>query len=188
MAKKSATINLLKNNSNNTVNQIVNWALTIGKALIIIVEVIALTALIYRFVLDAQLRDINSKIVQEKAILDSQKENEDKFRNLQDRLALETSIINQGKDKMKIIKDIISFTPVGMTLTNINSSTDGIKIDTNVNSVFPLSAFINSLRGYSKTESVSIDKIENKTASAVISAGISVSIKKQGGINANPGN
>ena len=188
MAKKSATINLLKNNSNNTVNQVINWALTIGRVLIIIVEVIALTALIYRFVLDAQLRDINSRIIQDKAILDSQKENEDKFRNLQDRLTLETSIINQGKDKIKIIKDIIGFTPQGMTLTKVSSSIDGIKIDTNVSSVFPLSTFINSLREYPETDSISIDKIENKTASAVISVGISVYIKQQGGINANPGN
>jgi hypothetical protein len=186
MAKKSAPINLVKRDSNNTVNQIVNWALTIGRVLIIIVEIIALSALIYRFILDAQLRDISSKINQEQAILSSQAKNEATFRNLQDRLALEATIINQGQGEVKVFKDIVSFAPVGMTFTNITSSTNGITISANVSSVFPLSVFINSLKNYPKVDSISIDKIENKTTSAIITVGISVYLK--GGTNANSGN
>jgi hypothetical protein len=45
MAKKSASINLIKTDRKETIDHVVNWALTIGRALIILVEVIALSAL-----------------------------------------------------------------------------------------------------------------------------------------------
>ena len=78
-------------------NQIVNWALTIGRVLIIIVEIIALSAFIYRFILDNELRDINSKIKQEQEILSTQAQKEATYRNLQDRLS--SGIINHAPGK-----------------------------------------------------------------------------------------
>jgi len=58
----------------------------------------------------------------------------------------------------------------------------------NTGSVFPLSVFINSLRNYSLTNYVSIDMVENRTASAVINVGLTVNLKNEGGVNANTGN
>ena len=188
MAKRPDSINLLKNSNENTANIVINWALTIGRLLIIIVEIVVLSALVYRFMLDSQLRGVNSQINQDQAVLNQQKKNEENYRNLQDRLALEASLINQGKDQVKTFKDIVNFAPQGMTFTSLSTGTNGIEIVANVNSIFPLSTFINSLKNYPIIDSISIDKIENNTANAIITVTISVTLKGQGGANASTGN
>lgn len=184
MVKKSTSINLIKTDKKETINQVVNWALTIGRGLVIIVEIIALSALLYRFILDNQLRDVHTKIKQEQAILESQKENEKNYKNLQERLNVIASVSDKGSESVKIFKDIISFAPLGMTFSNISLTENAIRIETNVSSIYPLSFFINSLKAYKDVESVSINKIENKTANAVINVSISVELKQKGGANA----
>lgn len=183
MVKKSAVINLVKTDKNQTLNQIINWALGIGRVLIIIVEVIALFAFLYRFILDSQIRDINDKIKQEQTVISQQKKNEDLYRNIQDRLSIASTFANQASGNTKTFKDILSFAPQGLTFTNVSLSDVGLKIGVSVNSVYPLANFVNSLKNYSKIDTVSIDKIENKTANAVIDVSISVILKKEGGSN-----
>lgn len=188
MAKSSVSINLLKKEGNQTVNQIVNWALGFGRVLIIVVELVALGAFLYRFVLDSQIQDIQTKIKQEQAYVSTQKKNEDTYRNLQDRLSVVSSINNQGKNALKIYKDVLSFAPLGMTFTNLALSDTGLKIEANISSVYPLAVFINALKKYPQIDTISIDKIENKTSSSYITVSISVTLKGNGGINASSGN
>ena len=180
MVKKSISINLVKSGKNQTLNQVVNWMLGAGRVLIITVELIALCAFLYRFILDSQLRDLNDKIKQEQAIVTQQKANEELYTNLQQRLALASSVTDQASGNIKIFKDIINFAPVGLTFTNISLDGNAIRIQVSVNSVYPLSSFVGSLKNYSKTDTVSIDKIENKTEEAVINVSISVMLKKEG--------
>ena len=71
-----------------------------------------------------------------------------------------------------------------MVFTTVALSSDGIHVEANVNSVFPLSIFINKLKSYSLINTVSLDKIESKPSNALISVGISTTFKKQGGANA----
>lgn len=183
MAKKSASINLIKTDKKDTLNQIVNWALTIGRILIIFVEIIALSALLYRFVLDNQLRDVHTKIKQEQEILESQKANEQTYKNLQDRLSVISSVSDKGGESVKVFKKIVSFAPLGMTFSNIALSENALRVQANISSIYPLSYFINSLKEYKDVESVSIDKIENKTSNAVITVSISIILKQKGAMN-----
>jgi len=188
MAKQSASINLLKTDTERPLDQVINWTLTIGRILIISVELIALLAFIYRFVLDKQLMDLRSAIKQEQAIIISEQQNEAKYRNLQDRLAVASTFSELGEQSIKAVKDVINFAPQGLTFTNVTYSGNKIKIEANVNSVSSLSLFINSLKTYPLTDTVSIDKIENKITNAIIMVNISMSLKQKGGQNAAANN
>src|SRR5258708_19931440 len=106
----SSDINLLGRNVS-FVDRFVNWALTVGRAVVIATEVIALSAFLYRFSLDRQLIDIHSKIKQEQAVVGYLKPNEDIYRNLQTRLSLASSFSPQSRDEIKLIKYIVDFTP-----------------------------------------------------------------------------
>jgi len=181
MAKTFTSINLLKNNKNGFFERAINWALTVGRVLIIATELIALLAFLYRFGLDQQLIDLHTKIKQEQQIVALQKQNEEVYRNLQDRLAIASLSTSETQQNIKIIKDVIGFAPVGMTFTNFSFSQDAFSVQANVNSVTALSIFISSLKKYPEVKSVSLDKIENKTASATISVSISIILNKQKG-------
>jgi hypothetical protein len=178
MAKNSASINLLRNDKKETFEHIINWAVTVGRILIVVVELAALAAFLYRFTLDNKLQDLHSKIKQEQAIIAFQKTNENTYRNLQDRLSIISSFVKNGDKNLKTFEDILSFAPSGMTFTTVAFSPNAMQIEANVESVASLSTFIAKLRSYSPIETVSLDKIENRTSNAVITVGISTTFKK----------
>src|ERR1035437_3944945 len=134
MAKFSASINLLENKSK-TLDLIVSWALTIGRALVIIVEIVALGAFLYRFSLDNKLQDLRTKIKQEQAIVQYQKDSESKYRNLQDRLTLISSVSKETAQNLKIFKDIVALAPAGFTFQTLNIANGKAQLQATTNSV-----------------------------------------------------
>lgn len=176
--KTSISINLKKTQKENSLDKFIDWALKIGRILVIITELIALAAFLYRFTLDQQLADITTKIKQEQVILVNFKKNEDKFRNLQDRLALASNSIQKTNQRVKLYNDIIGFAPVGFTFNTISLFAGRIQMTADVSSVLPLSAFVNSLKSYDAISDVSIDNITNKITGATISVSITANLKQ----------
>lgn len=173
--RQSPSINLAKK-PESFVDRFINWALTAGRLVVIITELIALFAFLYRFSLDRELIDLRSKIKQEQAVVNLLRENEETYRNLQNRIFLASNFGKQGQDKVKITKDIIDFAPSGLVFNNLTVEEERIRINANINSVSILSSFVKSLRGYKKIERVSIDKIESRPSSAIITVSITATL------------
>lgn len=176
MQKNSSSINLLKRQSS-IAERFINWALTIGRLVVIITEVVALSAFIYRFSLDRQLIDLHDKIVQEQAVVSYLKDSEANYRNLQDRLSTATNYSTLGINRFKIFKDLATIAPKGVAFNTLSLFEDRIRIDANVDSVTSLNTFVNSIKNYPSIDSVSIDKIESKPSSAVISISMTATLK-----------
>lgn len=179
MASIKPSINLFKDKNKNFLDRFIKWALTIGRVVVIVTEAVALSAFLYRFSLDQQLIDLNDKIVQKQALVRLLKNNEDIYRNLQDRLATAAQLTKNGKDTVTIAKDIITFSSSGFTVNNLFISSNQIKIDANVQSVSSLTNFVNTLKNNSMISSVSIDKIENRITSGVIIVSITATTKNE---------
>lgn len=177
MVKKSPSINLLKDTTS-FVDRFVTWALSAGRVVVIVTEIIALVAFLYRFSLDRQLIDIHSKIRQEQTVLNYLKDNEAIYRNLQNRLALSTKFSSEGKTKIGVIKDIVGFAGPGVTFNNLTIQEDRVKLDVNGNSVNSISDFVKKLRGYTKVSAVIVDKIENRPSAASINVSITTVLKQ----------
>jgi len=178
MAKSMHEINLLPNRENILLIQFLRWSLTIGRLLIILVETLALGTFLYRFSLDMQISDLNDDIKQQRVFATNFKEQEDKFRNLQVRLDLSKKIDAMGENNPKILSDIIEMGRGYITFKNISISTNAIQIEAQASTIGPLRIFINTIKKYPQFESVSIDKVENKTESAVIIISINVNLKQ----------
>lgn len=153
------------------------WALTAGRVIIIITEVIALSAFLYRFSLDRQIIDLHDTIKQKQTIINNFKANEDKFRNFQERISFASQFSDEGKTKIKMFKDIIGFATPDIIFNSLLLSEDAIKIELRVRSLSPLSKFVNALRNYSPIKTISIDKIENKTSIGIIAVTITATLK-----------
>lgn len=173
MAKTMHGINLLPNRGDTVLMQFLNWALTIGRLLIILVETLALGTFLYRFSLDMQIVDLKDKIKVQRAFVTSFKSQEDNFRNLQARLDLIKKYDAKAESSPKVLSDIIDMGKGYITFRNINVSNTVILIEASAPTVAPLTAFVNSLKKYPAVKTISIDKVENKTSSAEINVGIS---------------
>lgn len=178
MVHTSPSINLAKGKEKSFFEKFINWALTFGRFVVIITELIALSAFLYRFSLDRQLIDLNDKIMQKQTVIKFSKVNEDTYRNLQQRLLLASQFNEQGVKFSSVLSDVVHFAPGDFIFTTISLSSENLRIEATTTSVQSLSNFVKSLKEYPRIASVSLDKIENKTQSATIVVGLSATIKK----------
>lgn len=172
------SINLFKSRKGNFFDRFMKWALTIGRVVVILTEAIALSAFLYRFSLDRQLIDLHDEIKQKQALVKLLKNNEDTFRNLQEHLTAAATLSETGKQTVTLFNEISNFSTVDLVFNNVLLSENQIRVDASVQSVATLTGFIKKLREHPRIASVSLDKIENKTTSAIIIVSITATIKK----------
>lgn len=177
MARKNASINLVGENVS-FVDRFITWALTIGRLVVILTELIALSAFFYRFTLDRELIDLHEKIKQEQSVVLFLKDNEDTFRNLQNRINLAGNFGTITAGKVGILSDLVSFAPPGVSFNTIAVQEDRVRINFNTNSVSSLSEFVDKLKKYGKIGSVIVEKIENKPSNATIIVSITAVLKQ----------
>src|SRR3989344_5694832 len=96
MDNSPARINLVKKKEVATFDKAINWALSIGRLIVIITEIIAISAFVYRFSLDQKLVALHEDIGIKKGQLALLKNDEENFRNLQDRLELASNFSQEG--------------------------------------------------------------------------------------------
>ncbi len=173
----STSINLIKRKAN-LLDEALKWALSIGRLLIIITEFVAFSTFIYRFSLDRTLIDLNSKIKQEQAIVESLKDRENQYRNLQERIAVASKINSTGDKNVQILNDIVEFTPAEITFNSFSIKKEEIKIEGVIGSVSSLSNFMNSLREYKQISSVNIDSIKNQSETNSLTVVLTAKLKE----------
>ncbi len=176
-------INLVKKRVSFT-DKFLSWALSAGRVVIIITEIIALSVFLYRFFLDRQLIDLHTKIKQQQAIIAFSKTNEDKYRNLQDRLFVSARFSKLGQDEVKILKDIIALSPADATLDNITNSDTNVKINARFSQISTLGTFVDSLKSYPGIAGISVDKIENIPSTSLITVSVTATLKPNKNSNA----
>jgi len=180
MAKEAYSINLLPNKGDNLLTQFFNWALTVGRLLVILTETLALSVFVYRFTLDMQIVDLNDQIKGESAIVSNFQSAEDNFRNLQARLAFAKKYDATDDKPLTITKDIIGMGRNKVTFKQLIVTKKTLDLEIQAPSPTNLSLFITSLKDYPGISELSIDQVENKTSNALITVGISAKIEGAG--------
>jgi hypothetical protein len=173
----SNSIDLVKGNTN-IFDELIKWALSFGRLLIIIVEIVAFSAFIYRFALDRQIVDLGDKIKQEQAIVESIKTRENIYRGLQERLLTTSAVTSTGNNNLKFMNDIVAFTPDTITYNSFGIGEGKLQLEINVNSITSLTSFINSLKNYPAVESVTVTSIDNDSAANSVKVNITAKIKE----------
>lgn len=171
MPNNLPSINLIKNRETPLFDKFMNWALTIGRLIVIMTEVVALISFVYRFSLDEKLVELHSAIKQKQNIVFALKNDENKYRNLQDRIAIAADFSAKAAKSNQIITDIINLIPNQVKINDLTLNKDRVNVDADVNSISTLTNLINPLKNYHGIKSISVDNIEDKP-----SIGLSVNI------------
>ncbi len=171
MAKKSEKIfyplNLLKSRKKDTVDTIINWSITIGRFMVIAVELVALSAFLYRFSLDRQIIDLNSKIKQQEAAIQLLKDNEIQYRNLHERLASASTLSTTSMQKIKVFQNIVDLLPQNILLNTLSVLENKITINVSSRDTSSLKQFVNSLKTYPQISKLFLNSIGVKDASGL---------------------
>ena len=139
-----------------------SWAVNAGKIIIILTELVALSALGYRFVVDRQIVDLHDQIKREKILLDGQKDKEQEYRNIQTRLTQVQTISFSTKSKIDIMNNILSAINNGnFSSTTLSLDQSEFTIEGYATSVFTINNFINAVKQYPEVTTISLDDIES---------------------------
>jgi len=122
--KEDKSINFLEpvGASDSVVFTSVNWLATIGKNLLLVVQVIVLVVFALRIVMDGRNNDLTSKINSQVGILenDTWKKNAIKYENLQNLMG-DIKVIGEKQDlNSNLISEILSAIPLTLNLENIS--------------------------------------------------------------------
>jgi hypothetical protein len=176
MSNNLPPINLAQDKQIPLSDKIINWILSVGRLIVIITEIIAIAAFIYRFSLDEKLVDLHSSIKKQQNIVSALKNDEDKFRNIQSRIALASTFSEKGIKTNQTYSDIASLIPSQIVVHSLVLNGDSVSVDADVASISSLSNFVDSLKSYPNAKSTSIDNIENNPSTG-LSAKVTILLK-----------
>lgn len=171
---KQLSINLLKKKGTPSLDVFIKWAITGGRFLVILTETIALGAFLYRFTLDRQIIDLHDKIKAKSVIVESFKEQENDYRQLQERLLQAKQLNTDVTFVPDLLNDITTLAQKNnIAIKTISVSDLSIHIELIAFDVRNLRSFVAGLQDKKELSEISIDRIENKSTTAQIAAVVS---------------
>lgn len=154
------TIDLGKKNSENTSSLILKWTINSGKIIIVVVELLTLAALGFRFYIDRQITDMQDKIKREKGFVNQQANTEELYRNLQDRLTAIQTISTATEKQVSFANKLSKIMNTDQFISsNVTTTPNGISIDGQVYSIFTLNEVIEIIKSNPDVASLSLDEL-----------------------------
>jgi hypothetical protein len=160
----------------------IKWLTTVGRWVIVLTELVVVSAFISRFWLDRQNSDLSETIRQQQSILESTQEFESQFKSFQQRLGFIDNFYQNNPQYVPKIASLIKSTPDGLIYQNLSFTKDKDNIISasasltafNENSII---SFINNLTLNPDINSIKINQIEKKQQENNYSITVSVVFK-----------
>ena len=163
MAKRTAPkLNInLSSHGKATVGKVVyGWTIDAGRAIIVGIELIALAALGYRFVIDRQIVDLHDQIKVQEAYIAAQAEDEKTYRSIQERLNNIKSTNDDTSSKVIVMNEILNVIETGTFFaTTLSISGRTIIVDGSTFSIYTLTDFLDGLKNFTSVSAITIDEI-----------------------------
>ncbi|HRN96572.1 MAG TPA: hypothetical protein PLD54_03950 [Candidatus Levybacteria bacterium] len=157
---KSTAINLSGKPKESNSTLFYKWTIQIGRIVIVLTELVALSALGYRFIIDRQIADLNDQIDRQILFIQSQEQKEQEFRGLQNKLSIIKTIKKDTDAKINVMNTVLDAANEGIfTTDNIAVNKNIISLSGATSSVFSLNGFIENLKTNEFVKAISIAEI-----------------------------
>lgn len=156
------SIDLGKRSDESTSDALVKWTVNSGKIIIVIVELLTLGALAFRFYIDRQITDINDQIKKEQIFVEAQTKKENLYRNLQLRLTEIQKISEESLAQVTFINQLSTILSGDEFLSgSVTTSPGSVTIEGQVYSIFTLDQLIEVIKENPETTTLSLDEVES---------------------------
>lgn len=165
MAARKKEINLLPKKPWETgiLGQLIPWTLSVGRYVVVFVELIVISAFLYRFGLDRKLTDLNEKIKQKQAIVSSYGDLEAKFKRVQEQLK-KIKAAEEAPVKIDEALDSISqITPADAAYDSIIINQKEISLQGKVLSEAGLATLLTQAQASKEFSDVSLENVSSST-------------------------
>lgn len=168
-APKPKKINLLVQEGfeNSQIGKILAWLLSVGRAIVIVVELVVICAFLSRFWFDRQLTDLIEQNNSKRAQVEASQNFENEFKSVQKRLAAVKQIAEVKLSPSIYIKDASRLLPSEVILENIAFSQGKFSFDGAASSESGLAGFIKSMEESNNFKDVTLANISLDPTSLV---------------------
>ncbi len=165
--KKSKDINLIPQNEFETSNfgRILKWALSTFRVIVIITELIVMSAFLSRFWLDAKNSDLTDELNTTKRQVEAFSDIENEFRILQKKVNIAKVIYNQ-KESNKIISNLLKYLPENVFLSTLSISDNHIAIKAFSTTEQSIAQLMTNLENYKEIDEIILSQISTDTSNA----------------------
>lgn len=154
------SINLGKRSGDTTTSLFYKWIITTGKVIIVIVELITLGALGFRFFIDRQIVDLNDQIKRAQIFVEAQSKKEELYRSLQNKLIQINIVDKETEIKIAFLGEVTKkLNSSEFITTNLSISESRINIEAEAYSIFALNTLIDNLKSNPNVSSISVDEL-----------------------------
>ena len=166
MEKKSKiSINLSTSKKVYVGNTFYKWAFHGGRAIVVLIELVALGALGYRFIVDRQINDTYMNIQREAGRVQFQSEDEATFRAIHERLTNIEIINEETQGKIEVTNDILAAINANeFTQTTLTINQGIISFSGNALSIYTVENFTNRIQEHPQVSSIVIDEINTSSS------------------------
>lgn len=161
--KVDFTINLIPKDPffKTTLGRFLNWAVHVGRYVVIFTELVVISSFAARFTLDRRLTDLNDSIHHKSTIVESYGELENKFRLAQAKIE-NFNQVDQTNNLVEIFPKLQQVVPPDVVLESLEIQPGAIQLEATALSNNSLKFFINNLQLSSNFEKIVVDKIESQ--------------------------
>lgn len=178
MEKENHSINLLSTKDKTSADIFLFWALYVGRLLVIITEAIALFVFLSRFSIDRKLIDYSDAIKKQQTFVHLFKQGEEKFRNTQLKLKISKDSTSSSAASFDLFQKIMRRTDSDISFSALTITPDSLSVTATSSTSDSLAVLTNDLKNHPRIASLSIDKVESKPKSALISITISAKLRE----------
>lgn len=188
LLKKSFKVNLLihKDQQPKLEVRLIKWLLSSGKLIVVLVELVVISAFVFRYKLDTDLADIQERIKEQVPYLQSLKLDENQIRKMQFQLSSIRQIKENDPNYSEIVSKISALTPKSIRLSKIsvdrvrNFPKVSLSITGQTTSDLTLSAYLYALKKEPLFTNINLNNISFESQSATIFT-ITVNLEDSGG-------
>jgi hypothetical protein len=140
------------------------WAVTSGRYVVIVTEMVVVLAFLSRFKLDTDLSRLNSTVAERKMVLDSLTEKETEFKSVQKKVDWVNQILNRKIMAGEVIPLIVDKTPEGVRFLGIKFDEKSVNVNASAANETVMGLFLDRLNRDPDWESVDLSSVaEDKT-------------------------
>ncbi|MCL5091077.1 MAG: PilN domain-containing protein [Patescibacteria group bacterium] len=142
-----------------TLGKFIQWAVNVGRWIVVLTEFIVISAFCSRFYFDTVLADLFDKTKQKQAIVASAASFEENFRQVQDKIKVIKSIMAQENKPAEVVTEVSRLIPQSLSLTEIFINQKSLSLKGVTLSEKALRIFVTNLSNSSLFKEVNLDSI-----------------------------
>lgn len=162
--KKQVNINLIKRPYENSsfFNQFLSWALSYGRYIIIVTQIIVLSVFFLRFKFDREHADLKESVSQKQAIIESVKDLENEIKGLQSKLSDIRKIVTSQEIPVNVLRFLQENSPTDTNYSLISYSNNKITFTATTSSLKSFSTLLKNIQTEDKFNEVNLEDVQRR--------------------------